>query len=95
LSEDDNNEVRRYVACNESTPIKTLEKMKSDVDGTTAALARGTFGTIMSKKAQNSEMKFDFSKLSPELREKVKDWDAEDIKKFLGWLKKQKEEGEA
>lgn len=28
-----------------------------------------------------------------ELREKVKDWDAEDIAKFIGWLKKQKEEG--
>ena len=37
-------------------------------------------------------IKFDITKLSPELREKVKDWDAEDIAKFLGWLKKQKEE---
>ena len=43
-------------------------------------------------KRPNKPIKFDITKLSPELREKVKDWDAEDIAKFLGWLKKQKEE---
>lgn len=35
----------------------------------------------------------DLTKLSPELREKIKDWDMEDIKKFLGWLKRHKGNG--
>ena len=32
----------------------------------------------------------DLTKMSPELREKVKGWDAEDIRKFLAWLKEHK-----
>ena len=37
-----------------------------------------------------SNIGIDLTKLSPELREKVKEWDIEDIKKFLGWLKEHK-----
>ena len=32
----------------------------------------------------------DLSKLSPELREQVKDMDPEELKKFIGWLKERK-----
>ena len=45
-----------------------------------------------SESEDKKEVKFDISKLSPEMREKVKDWDAEDIAKFLGWLKEHKGE---
>ena len=37
-----------------------------------------------------SNVGIDLTKLSPELREKVKEWDAEDIAKFIGWLKEHK-----
>ena len=45
-----------------------------------------------SESEDKKEVKFYISKLSPEMREKVKDWDAEDIAKFLGWLKEHKGE---
>ena len=41
------------------------------------------------KEIEQKIMDLDITKLSPELRERIEDWDIEDIKKFLGWLKKQ------
>lgn len=41
---------------------------------------------LISNQMKNSNMAIDFSKMSPELRERVKDMDPEEVKKFLAWL---------
>jgi hypothetical protein len=89
----------------EYASLKTSDKQKTQSNLETAAfllagkalkpkynpyITLKTIGYIPKEIAE--PIKFDITKLSPELREKVKDWDAEDIAKFLGWLKKQKEE---
>jgi len=85
--------VRLEVAENPSTPVETLKKLSNDEHNYVSAQAK----KMLKKRGIDPEKQFtfDITKLSPELREKVKDWDAEDIAKFIGWLKKQKEEGEA
>ena len=95
LSNDENMLVRGAVAENPSTSIETLEKIsKADKvdDGGPGHLAR--FNLNKRKKERNQKQwqnsGFDLSKLSPELREKVEDWDVEDIVKFIGWLKEHK-----
>lgn len=83
--------------------LKFNEKQKTQENLETASYMMGlyslspeynpyiTLKTIGYKPEIENNITFDISKLSPEMREKVKDWDEEDIKKFIGWLKKQKE----
>ena len=84
--------------------LKSNDKQKTQENLETASYMMGlyslspeynpyiTLKTIGYKPEIENNITFDISKLSPEMREKVKDWDEEDIKKFIGWLKKQKEE---
>lgn len=88
LSEDESPFVKDCVARNLNTPIDTLNKIMK-TDSTYIGLnAKKTKMQIVSIKL--NDVGFDFSKLSPELRDKMKDWDAEDIAKFIGWLKEHK-----
>ena len=81
LAKDKHFNVRYSAVKNPNTPIETVRDVaKKDKDATV-------------KNAANKALlkrEFDITKLSPELREKVKDWDAEDIGKFLAWLKEHK-----
>ena len=95
LSNDENILVRGAVAENPRTPTEILEKIsKADKvnDGGPEDLARFSLRRREKEKNQKQWQNsgFDLSKLSPELREKVEDWDAEDIKKFVAWLKEHK-----
>ena len=85
MSDDKYPNVRKYVAKNKTTSIETLKKLSNDKDYDVRTSAREN---LSQKQWQNSG--FDLSKLSPELREKVKEWDVEDIAKFIGWLKEHK-----
>ena len=80
LSEDENEYVRKNVAQNPNTSTETLDKLSKDKN----EYVRENAKSNLSKK-QNGGI--DFSKMTPELRQKIKDWDTEDIKKFLNWLR--------
>ena len=100
-----NKDVRGELSANDSCPediVKILAKSKDDY---VRAGAQGNLGRRKRKKEdivnklnehkplpkeiEQKIMDLDTAKLSPELRERIEDWDIEDIKKFLGWLKKQ------
>ena len=83
------NIVRYNAAVHPNTSLNTLKKLSNDKDEEVASAAKESIKKRNVE--QSNSFHFDITKLSPELREKVKDWDAEDIAKFIGWLKKQKE----
>ena len=81
-------DIRLQVADNPNTSNKTLHRMKNDVDDYVKDHA--SFALSKRKNKALSDNGFDITNLSPEMRERVKDWDAEDIAKFIGWLKEHK-----
>ena len=97
LSGDDVSWTIENIVENPSTPDSLLKKIaKNDFPSYSNEWAAGMAKIILKYRKKEKTKKellnygFDLSKLSPELREKVKDWDAEDIKKFIGWLKEHK-----
>lgn len=82
LANDDDTDILEGVAGNPNTSVETLEKLSNHEHPYVSQKAKQTF--------LQKESGFDISKLSPEIREKVKDWDIEEIKKFIGFLKNQK-----
>ena len=75
------------VADNPNTSTETLKKLSKYDMGPDDQKAK----KVREKALNNLKNRtFDITKLSPKLREKVKDWDAEDIAKFLAWLKEHK-----
>ena len=94
LSNDENYEVRSEVAKNPKTPIETLEQI-SKADKTNSGPGQSARFNLYNRKNEVGQKNwqnsgFDLSKLSPELRGKIEYWDAEDIKKFIAWLKEHK-----
>lgn len=99
LSNDKDKDVRGSVAENPNTSDKTLEKMSKVKDDSEHGPSYLAFVHLEERKEKRKNEKikqnwqkhgFDITKLSPKMREKVKDWDAEDIAKFIGWLKEHK-----
>ena len=93
--------VLQGVITNPNTPTETLKTIKyyrDSWDGKGNYLSKMVSeelserkGKQKSKKQQskgNQNKGIDFSKMTPELRQKIKDWDIEDIKKFINWLHK-------
>ena len=80
----------RNIASNPNTSMETLGKLSNYKYDELGESPQNNIRTIALNTMKNKI--FDISKLSPEMREKVKDWDAEDIAKFLGWLKEHKGE---
>ena len=79
----------KSIAGNPNTSTETLEKLsKYKYDELGDKSPEDNIRAIALNTLKNKT--FDISKLSPEMREKVKDWDAEDIAKFIGWLKENK-----
>ena len=78
---------------NPSLPTETLEKFSKDTDPHKKKVTTKAQEELQKRKSiENAPI--DLSKLSPELREQVKDMDPEELKKFIGWLRRRKE-GEA
>ena len=79
LSIDGDEEVRANLAVNPKISAQTMNVLKNDESERVRNFANSGVNKV-----------FDLTKLSPELRQKVKSWSIEDIKKFIGWLKKDK-----
>ena len=84
LANDSDTDILECVAENPNTSTETLKKLSNHKHHYVREKAKNTL-------SQKNGVSFDISKLSPEIKEKVKDWDEEDIKKFIGWLKEHKE----
>ncbi len=101
-----NKDVRGELSANDSCPEDIVKILAKSKDSYVRAGAQGNLERRTRKKEdivnklnehkslpkeiEQKIMDLDIAKLSPELRERVKDWDAEDIAKFLAWLKKNK-----
>ena len=85
LSEDENNRIVESVIRNPNTSPTTLKKLTKHKNKQIRGEASGWLDYRTQKSNSNG---IDFSKMTPELRQKIKDWDVEDIKKFLNWLHK-------
>lgn len=74
---------------NPKTKYKTIKFYRDQLADNPTDWSNEVVGLIRSRYKQEvlKNNDFDITKLSPELREKIKDWDEEDIRKFLGWLK--------
>ena len=79
LSSDEERDVRIGVAKNPNTPKHILQKLSSHKDEFVSNFAKKTLNDVR-------PFKIDWSKMSPELRQRLKDMSQEQIKKFLGWL---------
>ena len=86
LSKDKQELVRGRVAANPKTPVDTLVELGKDKDSWIRQQAQEE----LQKRKSIENAPIDLSKLSPELREQVKDMDPEELKKFIGWLKERK-----
>ena len=82
-----NSDIRGELAANDNCPLDIVKTLAKSRDSYVRAGAQGNLERRKRKEQDSQTLKIDLSKLSPEMREKVKDWDAEDIAKFLGWLK--------
>ena len=87
VSETNDSDILEGVAGNPNTSTETLKKLSNHEHHYVSKAAKEN---LTKRENSQNEVKFDITKLSPELREKVKDWDAEDIAKFIGWLKENK-----
>ena len=86
LSKDNDIHVRKHVASNHNTPVEVIRELCNDKEEDVREYAK-----VQLKKRQSLDnANIDLSKLSPELREQVKDMDPEELKKFIGWLKERK-----
>ena len=93
--------VLQGVITNPNTPTETLKTIKyyrDSWDGKGNYLSKMVSEELSERKGKqkrkqqqskgNQNKGIDFSKMTPELRQKVEDWDIEDIKKFINWLHK-------
>ena len=90
-----NPSIKYLITVNPNTSIDTMKKIVNDK--TTRQSVRESAKKALEEKQLEKKKEalfnnrgFDMTKLSPELREKIKNWDVQDIKKFLAWLKKNK-----
>ena len=86
LGKDKSSWIRSAVAANPKTPVDTLVELGKDKDSWIRQQAQEE----LQKRKSIENAPIDLSKLSPELREQVKDMDPEELKKFIGWLKERK-----
>lgn len=88
LIKDKDNRIRVQVVTHPNADKNILTKMLKDKNVAISDYAKRR----LKKMEQMNELQnnFDLTKLSPELRQKVKGWSTEDINKFIGWLKKNK-----
>lgn len=100
-----NSDVRGAMSSNNNCPDYIVKSLLKSKDSYVRAGAQGNLERrkrqkedivnklnehkSLPKEIEQKIMDLDITKLSPELRERIEDWDIEDIKKFLGWLKKQ------
>ena len=93
LSKDIDTDIKENVIEHPNTSIKTLERLTKDEQ--VSELAKEELLKRKQQQSKGNQNKgIDFSKMTPELRQKIKDWDTEDIKKFINWLHKNGYKGE-
>ena len=86
LSKDKKEFIKECAAGNPNTPVDTLVELSKDEDSWVRKKAQEE----LQKRKSIENAPIDLSKLSPELREQVKDMDPEELEKFIGWLKERK-----